>query len=965
MAATPAQLYEGAFHAAAPTLAILDPDGTIVAVNESWKHFARVNQLNLPGYGVGSNYLCVCDSSDSAEGHEVARGIRKVLRAQLPEYVHRYPCHSTTEKRWFQLRVTRFGTGSQAVVVHENISTVKLIEERLRRQMEFTQALLTHIPDHVHVLDLNGRVRWTNGQGLDLLDLSGESPCDAPDWVGLWSTPSTTDLKGALSRAEAGEVVHIQATRADSTGILRHFDVAVTSLRSVAGRSTQLLASSRDLTILREAQESAAHEAQQTHRILTSIEEAFFALDEQWRVTYLNPSAEALLQCTAPDVIGCRAQDVFTGALSGEVLTHAWTAVRTRDHVQFETFASPFNAWLNVHISPHDSGVTIVVQNVTARKAEATAQLYRHRILEMTVQGRDLPDILEQVARGLETLLPGHVCVLTLINHGRLYIYAAPSLPAPLRLALNGIPVGQGLCGRTAARGEARTIDDLSTDPDSLVWRSALHSSHLLACICQPILNREQAVLGVITVFAPTAGPLPAHTFHELEKVRSLATVAIEHQRLTERLVHQAHHDPLTGLANRQLFEQCLTQALDAARRMAGPVALLFIDMNDFKGVNDSFGHQTGDQVLRETAARLTRATHHQDTVCRINGDEFTVILPFAQEPDAVQVARQITGVLAAAIDVDDRSIHVTASIGIAVTPDGHTDAETLQRAADLAMYHAKQQKSGFAVYHPDMNRRAAERFQLVSFLRQAEQAGELELHYQPQVNLNDGAMFGVEALLRWRHTQLGMVKPDVFIPAAEETGLIRPIGAWTLREACRQGAFWQRRGAAVLRMAVNVSALQFEQEDFVDVVAGCLRDTGFPPEQLELELTERVVMRNVESSVERMSLLRDLGVQISVDDFGTGYSSLSYLSRLPINALKIDRSFVRGLSLTSPNFPVVQAILGLAASLRLEVIAEGIETAMERQALEELGCRLGQGYLFALPCRAEELFPGSSLSSS
>ncbi|MFC4426109.1 EAL domain-containing protein [Deinococcus navajonensis] len=958
MAATPVQLYEGAFQAAAPTLAILDPDGTIVDVNESWKEFADANQLGLPRYGVGTNYLSVCEAGANPEAQEVADGIRSVLNGQAPEYVHLYPCHSPTERRWFQLRVTRFGRGPQAVVVHEDISEVKRTEEHLRRQMDFIHALLTHIPDDVHVLDLDGRVLWANGPGPDLLELSVGAASPAPAWIELWTAPSRAGLQDALNRARAGEASHTQAIRASPEGTLRFLDVIITPLRDPAGRPARLLASTRDITPLREAQEAAAHEARLTHRILTSIEEAFFALDERWHLTYLNPSAEALLRRPAREVLGQRAHDVFSGALSDEVLAHARTAVRTQQHAQFETFARPFNAWLNVNISPHETGVTVVIQNVTARKAEAVAQTYRRRILEMTVEGRPLPDILDQVVQAVETQRPGHVCVLMLINHGRLYIYAAPRLPEALRLALNGTPVGQGLCGQTAASGEAMTIEDLATDPSSLEWRPVLQANRMLACHCLPIQDGEQNVLGVLTVYAPTAGPLPAETIGELERARSLAAVAIEHHRLPERLVHQAHHDPLTGLANRQLFEECLQQALDAARRMNGPVSLLFIDMNDFKGVNDSFGHQAGDQVLREMARRLLRCAQHGDTVCRISGDEFTVILPFAPEADAVQVATRITEVLTHPIEIADRSIHVTASIGIAVTSDGGMDAETLQRCADLAMYHAKHHQAGFAVFHSDMNRRAYERFQLVSFLRQAQQAGELELHYQPQVDLRNGVIFGVEALLRWQHSQLGMVQPEAFISAAEETGLIVPIGAWTLAEACRQGALWRQQGHPELRVAVNVSALQFEQEDFVDVVARHLDETGFPPEHLELELTERVVMRNVESSVARMRQLRNLGVMISVDDFGTGYSSLNYLSRLPLNVLKIDGSFVRGLSPRSPNFPVVRAILGLARSFQLEVIAEGIETALERQTLEELGCCLGQGHLFAPPCRAAEVFP-------
>ena len=306
---------------------------------------------------------------------------------------------------------------------------------------------------------------------------------------------------------------------------------------------------------------------------------------------------------------------------------------------------------------------------------------------------------------------------------------------------------------------------------------------------------------------------------------------------------------------------------------------------------------------------------------------------------------------------IAEREIYLSASIGISLTPEGGRDGETLQRNADLAMYHAKSHKLDLAVYETMMGRRAYDRFQLLSYLRRAAEMNELELLYQTQVQLADRRVIGVEALLRWNHPQLGVMSPLDFIPLAEETGLIISIGEWALKEACRQGMRWRRAGHPPVRIAVNVSPVQFQHAGFAEMVAACLQETGLPSGQLELELTERLVMHDVETSVERMRQLRRLGVSISIDDFGTGFSSLGYLVRLPINLLKIDRSFVSGLSPTSTNFPVVKAILDLAHSLQLGVIAEGIETPAECQALEHLGCALGQGYLFARPRPASQVF--------
>ena len=296
-------------------------------------------------------------------------------------------------------------------------------------------------------------------------------------------------------------------------------------------------------------------------------------------------------------------------------------------------------------------------------------------------------------------------------------------------------------------------------------------------------------------------------------------------------------------------------------------------------------------------------------------------------------------------------------AVGICVFPEGGVDAETLQFGADLAMYHAKTRKQGFAVFEPEFNRRHQERFQLGSSLRRALALGELEVHYQPLVGLQDHAVVGVEALVRWRHPHLGWVSPGQFIPIAEEIGVIAEIGEWVLWTACAQGAAWIREGHRDLRMAVNVSAIQFDSPTFVETVDRCLRETGFPVAQLELELTERVIMRNAENSVAQMKRLRDLGVSIAIDDFGTGYSSLSYLARLPINILKIDRSFVNGLNRTSAGHVIVSAIVSLAANLGFRIVAEGIETLDELEVIEELGCHLGQGNFIAGVSIAQDVF--------
>lgn len=387
-------------------------------------------------------------------------------------------------------------------------------------------------------------------------------------------------------------------------------------------------------------------------------------------------------------------------------------------------------------------------------------------------------------------------------------------------------------------------------------------------------------------------------------------------------------------------------------------MALLFVDIDDFKAINDTLGHTVGDDVLIEVARRLSTCCREGDLLARAGGDEFSLVLPGTPQSAAVDMAQQVLGVLRRPFALHGRELYVAASVGISVSPQAGRDASSLRRHADLAMYRAKSRKLGYAVFEQEMNRRTLERLQLASDLRHAVENQELELHYQPQVNLSAGQVVGAEALLRWRHPQLGMVSPAQFIPLAEETGLIVPLGEWVLRQACRQAVRWTAASRATLRIAVNVSALQFERPDFVSIVAACLHDSGLEPEQLELELTESVVMQDIQESSARMTALRALGVRLAVDDFGTGHSSLSYLQRLPLNVLKIDRSFVQQVSGVESALGVVKAIVALAQHLGLGTVAEGIETKEEWRLLRELGCVDGQGFFFGRPAEAGKGWP-------
>jgi len=437
----------------------------------------------------------------------------------------------------------------------------------------------------------------------------------------------------------------------------------------------------------------------------------------------------------------------------------------------------------------------------------------------------------------------------------------------------------------------------------------------------------------------------------------AIFTDMTEHKRAEERIRYLANHDGLTGLPNRTLLHDRIRQALAQASRHRTQVALLFVDLDRFKVINDTLGHAIGDRLLETVSTRLLACMREEDTVARHGGDEFVVVLPnVAQPQDAAHAAQKIVDTLSAPYLLQDRELYVTPSIGIGVYPSDGEDVQVLVKNAEAAMYHAKEAGgSTYQFYAAEMNAHAHERLDLENDLRRALKRGELLLHYQAQVETDTGRITGMEALIRWRHPERGLVSPAAFIPVAEETGLIIPIGEWVLRQACMQTKAWQEAGHPGLRMAVNLSGRQFLHGDLLQTVSGILQETGVDPHTLELELTESMLMQHTEETIATLEELSLLGVQLAIDDFGTGYSSLSYLKRFPVHRLKIDQSFVRDITTDPGDAAIADAIIAMAHSLSLGVIAEGVETAEQLEFLHSHRCEEVQGYHFSRPLPAEE----------
>ena len=608
-------------------------------------------------------------------------------------------------------------------------------------------------------------------------------------------------------------------------------------------------------------------------------------------------------------------------------------------------------------------GVAGVSRDITERKRADALRDGQAHILQKIALSAPLGEVLEQLVHLIEAQLKGIVGSILLLEVDgiRLRLGAAPNLPKAYNEVVDGVCIGPkvGSCGTAAYRQEAVIVADIMTDPLWEDFRGLAAEHSLGSCWSTPILSHQGAVLGTFAMYSSSIRAPTEAESHLIDVATRIAGIAIERKLAEERISFMASHDALTGLPNRSLLNDRVAQAVLYAERYDRWVAVVFVDLDNFKIINDSLGHNAGDEVLKTVAGRMVECTKTTDTIVRLGGDEFVVVL-FDQPKDADVISaavQKIQASIALPVRHGGHEFRVTGSFGVAIYPNDGLGAETLIANADAAMYRAKDiGRDVFQFYTPEMNVEVHETFRLSGELRDAVARSEFMLLYQPQVDLRTNRIFAVEALLRWNHPTQGLVSPLKFIPLAEETGLIVPIGDWVLHEACRQNKAWQDSGLPPLTVCVNVSARQFKEKNLVSRVVSALSASGLEGKYLELELTESLVMKDVDLAIVTMKELRRLGVQLSIDDFGTGYSSLSALKNFPVARLKIDKSFITDLMTNENDKAVAGAVISLGQKLNLRVVAEGVETDEQLKFLRDNNCDEMQGYLFGRPRPVHEL---------
>jgi len=699
--------------------------------------------------------------------------------------------------------------------------------------------------------------------------------------------------------------------------------------------------------------------------------DACYAVDMDGKFILFNEVAEAITGYSPEEAFGMNFVSIIHEEYLEETIEH-FRRVTSGVRERFETVILKKNSGeradilltvVPISIEGKIIGAVGCAQDVTKQKELEALLSGQNRILEMIAKGAAFQEVLDHIILWIEKFMNGARCSIMIADqYGNRLVYgSSPSLPDEYNAAVNGIQIGPsvGSCGTAAYLKRSVTVTDIGTDPLWAEYRDLALSFGLKACWSSPLFDDDQRVIGTFGLYYDHSSSPREKDMQTIQKATDLTSLAIQHYRAKEKINFMAYHDALTGLPNRRLFEQRVQASLAKTNMSEGEkLCLMFLDLDRFKIVNDSLGHAMGDKLLRYVSEKLKKCIGNKALISRQGGDEFAILLEHTTKEEAKAVADRILNTMSELFLIDGTEVYVTTSVGMSFYPDDGEDLGVLLSKADVAMYQAKKQgRNNYQTYDVLLDKQTFEKLQIENELRKALERNEFELHYQPIFHLGSNKIVGAEALLRWKNGKNGNVPPQAFIPIAEETGLIVPIGEWVLNTALLQLKSWLlKEGMEPLTISVNLSIRQFYQPNLIQMIREALQETGVNPCCLTIEITESMTM-DVEAASFILHELKKLGVNISIDDFGTGYSSLNYLKRFPIDHLKIDRSFIQDIANNKSDENIATTIILMAHNLGLSVIAEGVETQEQLDLLKHHKCNEAQGYLFSKPVPADE-FP-------
>ncbi|MBO1513998.1 EAL domain-containing protein [Metabacillus bambusae] len=614
-----------------------------------------------------------------------------------------------------------------------------------------------------------------------------------------------------------------------------------------------------------------------------------------------------------------------------------------------------------IFIDHEIKGIIGVTKDITEQIMLETLRHGQNKILQMITKNKPYQTVLDGITLLFEKISNQNgKCAIMLVDESgtKLVCGSAPSLPEKYAEILNNLSIGEntGPCGTAAFSKQTVIVEDTQSN---ILWdkfKDTALQFNLLACWSVPLLDDNDNVLGTFAIYYDECRSPDERDLQLLQEASYLSGIAIQHYKTKERINHLAFHDPLTGLPNRRLFDEKVELVLERSKQTMTKSSVLFIDLDRFKNINDTYGHDIGDLLLIEVSKRLKNCLRNNDVIARQGGDEFTILLEHSPIETAKEVGDRIIHTLEHSFKIQGIETFVSPSVGISVYPDHGKSSTELLKKADAAMYHAKKDGGNNYKFHDEaLEKQNNARLYIENHLHKALEKNEFSLHYQPKIELSTQKIIGVEALIRWENPTLGMVPPDKFIPIAEETGLIIPIGEWVIKKACEQLKLWKAEGIlSELTIAVNISIRQFFNPNLVSLIEETINETGIDPFLLDIEITESMTM-NVEMATEILKDLKKLGVKISIDDFGTGYSSFNYLKHFPIDYIKIDKSFIKDITIDDQSKNIVNVFFQLAKAIGFRIVAEGVETKEQLDMLKTLNCNEVQGYLFSKPLPEDE----------